>query len=101
LDPADFFALVRRAYRSVTIPAPLLEPTQAVEQTPDAIAAAFVRANPSWPAQSVVVTCSNQGTPRLREVHVCFDRNLSPRSCSADALRGACRAPQVIIPPIR
>lgn len=101
LQPADFFALVRRAYRSVTIPAPLSQPTQAAEQSPDAIADAFRHANPSWPAQSVVVACSNQGTPRLREVHICFDRNLSPRSCSADALRGACRAPQVIIPPVR
>ncbi len=46
-------------------------------------------------------TCSGQGAPRLREVHICLDRNLAPRACSDDAMRGACRAPQVIIPPIR
>jgi ribonuclease T2 len=101
LEPADFFALVRRAYRGVAIPAPLSQPAEAAEQSPDAIAQAFMRANPSWPAQSVVVTCSNQGAPRLREVHLCMDRKLSPRACSADAQRGACRAPQVIIPPVR
>jgi hypothetical protein len=53
------------------------------------------------PALSVVITCSGQEAPRLREVHVCLDRDLAPRACSADVLRGACRAPQVIIPPIR
>ncbi len=82
LQPADFFALVRRAYRGVAIPPALSQPTQAVEQSPDAIADAFLHANPAWPAQSVVVACSNQGAPRLREVHICFDRALSPRACS-------------------
>ena len=101
LAPAEFFAQVRRAYSSVAIPRELSNPTQASEQSPAAIGAAFLRANPRFPPSSVVVTCSGQGAARLREVHLCFDRNLQPRDCSADALRGACRAPQVIIPPIR
>jgi ribonuclease I len=37
----------------------------------------------------------------LREVHVCLDRDLAPRACSDDAIRGACRAAQLIVPPIR
>jgi ribonuclease T2 len=101
LEPAEFFALVRRAYTSVAIPRELSAPTQAIEQTPTAIADAFLHANPRLPAQSIVVTCSGQGAPRLREVHICLDRELTPRACSADAMRGACRAAQVIIPPIR
>jgi ribonuclease T2 len=101
LDPAGFFALVRKARTGISIPQELSNPTEAVEQAPQAVVSAFMRANPRLPAQSVSVTCTGQGSPRLREVHICFDRNLSPRACSADALRGACRAPQVIIPPIR
>jgi ribonuclease T2 len=101
LEPAEFFALVRRAYASVAIPPELSSPTQPIEQSPAAIARAFLRANPRLPAQSVVVTCTGQGAPRLREVHICLDRDLTPRACSADVTRGACRAPQVIIPPIR
>ena len=62
---------------------------------------AFMRANPRLPAQSVVATCSNQGTPRLREVPICFDRDLNRRACSEDALREACRAPSLIVPPLR
>jgi ribonuclease T2 len=101
LEPAAFFALVRRARTGISIPQELSSPTQAVEQPPATIVSAFLRANPRLPAQSVVVTCTGQGSPRLREVHVCLDRDLAPRACSADALRGACRAGQVIIPPIR
>jgi ribonuclease T2 len=101
LSPAEFFALVRRASSSVVIPRELENPTRAMEEPPAAIAASFQHANPRYPAQSIVVTCSGQSVPRLREVHVCLDRDLAPRACSADAIREACRAAQVIIPPIR
>jgi ribonuclease T2 len=101
LEPAEYFALVRRAYTSIAIPQELSALGQSIEQPPAAIAAAFLHANPRLPAQSIAVTCSGQGAPRLREVHICLDRDLMPRACSADAVRGACRAPQVIIPPVR
>jgi ribonuclease T2 len=101
LKPAEFFALVRRAASSVAIPREFENPTRAMEEPPAAIAAAFQHANPRFPALSIVVTCTGQSAPPLREVHVCLDRELAPRACSADALRGACRAAQVIIPPIR
>ncbi len=101
LEPAAFFALVRRAYTSVSIPQELTAPVQALEQSPAAISDAFLRANPRFSARSVVITCTGQGAPRLREMRVCLERDLTPRDCSADALRGACRAAQVIIPPIR
>ncbi len=101
LDPADFFALVRRARARVAIPSSVLETSQDIEESPAAIRAAFLAANPKLSAQSIVVTCSGQESPRLREVHICFDRDLNPRACSADAARGACRAPTLIVPPIR
>jgi ribonuclease T2 len=101
LNPADFFATVRRAYASISIPAAFSQSAQAIEQTPGGIAQAFLQANPRLPAASLVVTCSGQDSPRLREVHVCLDRELNPRACSADAARGACRATSLIVPPIR
>jgi ribonuclease T2 len=101
LDPAGFFTLVRRAYRSVTIPDPLVSPGAPIERSPTSVVNEFLEANPRLPAQSVVATCSREGSPRLREVHVCFDRELNPRACSLDALREACRAASVIVPPIR
>jgi ribonuclease T2 len=101
LDPSAFFATVRRAYTSISVPAQLSAVHQPLQQPPAAVADAFADANPQLPAQSVVVTCSGQTLPRLREVHVCFDRDLQPRACSADALREACRAPTLLIPPVR
>jgi len=100
LDPAEFFALVRRAHSSISVPS-AYSSTPAIEESPAAVAAAFLSANPRLMEASIVVTCSGQGAPRLREVHICLDRELNPRACSADAARGACRAPTVIVPPVR
>jgi ribonuclease T2 len=101
LGPDEFFSLVRRAYASLSIPAQFSRSDAPVEQPPPAIAAAFLRSNPRLPPDGVVVTCSRQGAPRLREVHICFSRDLAPRACSPDAAREACRSPTVIVPPIR
>jgi ribonuclease T2 len=101
LDPADFFALVRRAYSSIAIPASLSANGEPIEEPAAAIASAFFRANPRLATQSVVVTCGGQEHPRLREVHICFDRSLNPRACSADVADRACRAATLIVPPIR
>lgn len=101
LSPADFFALVRRAYTGIAVPASLSGVSHEIEQSPGAIAAEFLHANPRLSGQSIVVTCSRQDVARLREVHICLDRDLNPRACSADAARGACRAATLIVPPIR
>jgi ribonuclease T2 len=101
LDPAAFFALMRRAYASVKLPAEFAEAPQALQQSPDAVAAAFSSANSRLVPQSIVVTCSGQAVPRLREVHICLDRDLQSRACSADAVREACKAPALLVPPIR
>jgi ribonuclease T2 len=101
LSPAGFFALIRRAYNGIVIPAALVGTSRAVEESPAAISAAFLRANPKLSAQSIVVTCSGQQSPRLREVHICLDRELNSRACSADAARGSCRSATLTVPPIR
>lgn len=101
LQPAEYFALLRRAYASIVIPQEFSSPAQTIEQSPATIAGAFLHANPRLASQSVVVVCSGQDAPRLREIHICLDRSLAPRACSMDALRGACKAPQLIVPPIR
>lgn len=101
LDAQDFFALVRRAYAGIAVPASLSGVTRQIERPPSAIAAEFLQANPKLAPPSIVVICSRQDAPRLREVHICLDRELNPRACSADVVRGACRAATLIVPPIR
>jgi ribonuclease T2 len=101
LEPADYFALVRQAYRSVNIPPQLVAPHAQIDQSTATITDAFLRSNPRMPQQAVLVTCSRQDAPRLREVRVCLGRDLAPRACSEDVMRAGCRAPDLIVPPIR
>ncbi len=101
LEPEDFFALVRQAYAGLVIPPPLAHPRAAVTQPTQSLVEQILAANPRFPDQSVFVTCSRQDAPRLREVRVCLARDLSPRRCTAAVLRSACRAPQLLIAPVR
>ena len=101
LDPHSYFDLVRKARFSVNLPGSFQNPRSAIEQAPADIVGAFMHANPRFPEGSVVATCSRQGAPRLREVHVCFDKDLNARTCAADSLKEACRADSVIVPPVR
>lgn len=101
LDAEAYFGLVRKARASITVPESFQSPRAPIQQAPADIVGAFMHANPRLPADSVVATCSRQGEPRLRELHVCFDRELNPRACSADSLKETCRADSVIVPPVR
>ena len=101
LDPAEFFALVRRARGEFTVPAVLDRPATAVYRQSRMLLDEVRAANPRFPPDSVILTCSRQDVPRLREVRICLDRNLHARSCAADVVRAACRAPQLLIPPLR
>lgn len=101
LDPTAFFALVRHAYEGVVIPTSLTRPGAAISQSTSTIARDFLQANPRLTSDALLITCSGQDTPHLREVRLCLNRDLSPRPCSPAALKGACRAPELIVPPIR
>ena len=101
LQPEDYFAQVKRAYGQIQVPSSLKDVGQSIERSPQSVHDEFTRANPGLPADAVAVLCSGQSTPRLREVHICLDRDLKARACSAQVLKQACRAPSLIVPPIR
>ena len=101
LEPEAYFGAVRRARTSLSIPAQFTSPSAAIQQAPGDIVSAFLQANPRLPQDSVVASCGGQGNPRLREVHVCYDRQLNPRACSAEALHEGCRASSVVVAPVR
>ena len=101
LSPAEYFHLIRTARATINVPGGFGKSTSAVEQRPAALTAAFLQANPRLAPDSIVVACSGADVPRLREVRVCMNRDLTPRQCSADVLRGACRSDVVLVPPIR
>jgi ribonuclease T2 len=99
LDGGAYLRLTREAFARVRIPPPLTPAALApgggaLELSPAAIKAAFLRANPGFPAEGVTVLCAEG---RLREVRLCLTRELAPRACEGDVARD-CRARSVSMP---
>ena len=97
LDQRTYFDLVRRARAEVHVPAQLENLQQPLEERPDEIVDAFVKANPGLAPDQITINCDRT---RLREVHICMTRDLEFRGCGARE-RSACRADTVLMPPVR
>jgi ribonuclease T2 len=94
---AEYFATARRAFESITIPAGYRSTPQTVYVAPRQLEADFVAANPNLRAADFVVQCNGR---YLREVRICLDRDLKPRSCGRD-VRDRCHAKELIVRPVR
>jgi ribonuclease T2 len=97
LSAADYFAAVRKARDSVTIPGDLKQPTQTLHLSPADIEGKLAASNPSFPAGAFRVSCYRDD--ELQEIRACFDKNISPRPCTDSA--GECRAGAVELLPVR
>jgi len=94
LAPDDYFALTRRAFDKVKIPAAFRTTERGGRIAPDAVETAFRLANPGLRDTAMAVTCRDG---RLAEVRICFTRDLEFRSCRA-VDRRACRQGQIHVP---
>ena len=97
LKPDGYFALMRRAFASIVIPARFAGPAGATTTSPPAIEDAFVAANPGLSTAAMSVRCS-QG--QLDEVRICFDGDLRFRRCP-QVDRDTCRARQIVVPAVQ
>jgi len=97
MDPRAYFATVKDAYDSVVIPAELRRLDRTLTIDPKVIEAAFIESNPALDADEIVINCSKN---RLREVKICFDKTLTPRTCGRDVNR-ECRSDAIRMPPVR
>ncbi len=97
LSAADYFAALRKARDSVSIPKDLDQPTQKLQLSPAQIESKLAAANPNFPKGAFRTSCYKDG--ELQEVRVCFNKDLSPRSCTASA--GECTINKVTILPVR
>jgi ribonuclease T2 len=97
LDAASYFALVRKARDSVKIPDQLNQPSRQIQFSPADIRSKIAAANASFNPDSFRVSCYRDNN--LQEVRVCFDKDLSPRTCTASA--GQCIASTVTLQPVR
>jgi ribonuclease T2 len=83
--PADaWFAAARHAFAGVTPPRP-----GGMGVTAEALERGFLAGNPDLDPDSLFVTCRDR---TVREVRICLDRDLAPRTCGADVLAAACRS---------
>lgn len=95
-SPTDYFSDVRRARDSVVIPAPFSEAKEKQTWTPIDIMRAFIAANPRLRPGMLGVVCKGAV---LREVRICFSKDLRDfRSCP-EISREGCRAREVSVPP--
>jgi ribonuclease T2 len=97
LSPQAYFDTVRKARAAVKIPPQYRELAQPLNVTPNAVADAFVKANPGLTPNSVAVECSRK---RLSEVRLCLSKQLQFRDCP-DVARRSCRSDQLVMPPLR
>ncbi|HXB74894.1 MAG TPA: ribonuclease T2 [Candidatus Acidoferrales bacterium] len=96
LSAADYFAAVRKARDSVTIPTDFQAPDHSVKLSPTDIEARFSAANPSFPKTAFRTACTNS---RLQEARICFSTNLAPQACTASA--GECALQTVTVLPVQ
>lgn len=96
LDVTEYFQEMERAAGRIAIPLDYTSPEAHLPSTLKAIEQAFGAVNPELDPDEIAVRCSGR---YLREVHICLDRDFSPRSCGAD-VRDSCRKPEVILRPV-
>jgi ribonuclease T2 len=97
LTAADYFAAIRKARDSITIPTDLKQPSTPLQLSPSQIEAELAAANPAFPNTAFRVSCYRDG--ELQEARICFNKDLSPRACSASA--GECPASSITLRPVR
>lgn len=84
LAATDYYALMRRAYRSITIPPVFAKISKDLEVPASVIEGAFLQSNPGLVRDQITVTCTGG---MIQEVRICLQPDLTPRRCGADAIR--------------
>ena len=95
LDPADYFALARRAYEAVIRPEVLRRIEEPVRLPAEVVEEAFLRDNPNVTDAGLTMTCRSG---HVQEVRVCLTPELEPRDCAPDIRRDCTVADAVLLP---
>lgn len=86
LTVEDYFAHIRTTYRLVSIPQPYRQPLTDLRVPAADLRRRFQQSNPNVPANGLRLDCAGQF---LREIRICFDKQLVPRVCGS-TLRDSC-----------
>jgi ribonuclease T2 len=99
LEPDQYFDAARKAYRSIRVPEEFQDLSKPLSISPEEVRKTFLDANRQLTADMIQVVCSRN---LLRELRICFTKDLTPRSCSQNELnRRLCTYDTVTMPPVR
>ena len=84
LSSRDYYALARKAFRSVRISPIFPKINRDLKVPANVIEGAFLEANPGLLRDQVTVTCKSG---MIQEVRICLTKDLEPRRCGADTIR--------------
>jgi ribonuclease T2 len=94
LYPNEYFALLRRAFERIRIPAAFQDAPRDQRLAPAAIEQAFAAANPGLSPRAMAVVCDRDGFAELR---ICMDKALRFRAC-VQVDRSGCRDGRILVP---
>jgi ribonuclease T2 len=97
LNAADYYALSREAYASVTRPEIFRKLTKDVKLPASVVEDAWLKANPELEKDGITITCK-QG--HIQEARICLSRDLKPVLCGQDVVRD-CRMKDAVFTPVR
>lgn len=96
LTQKDYLTTIRAAYDRVSLPGNISSGSSSQTLSADAIETAFVSSNPGLSKRGIAISCDG---PKLEEVRICLNKDLSFRDCPEVDRRG-CRATSTEILPI-
>lgn len=97
LGQKGYFSKLRSVYDQIRFPAHLRLNNRYLMTSPTAIEQAFQDENPGLTANAIAITCDKR---RLREVRICFSKDLKFRACK-QVDRNSCRKNKIVMPPVR
>jgi ribonuclease T2 len=99
LTPEIYFDTARKLYQSIKIPQKYASPSETLTVSPSELVQDFVKTNPELQGSMVSLSCNRN---KLRDVRLCFSRDLKLRTCgSSETRRKSCSQDKLVIPPLR
>ena len=98
LDPRAYFEAAGRAKDRVAIPEEFRSPNREERYSPQDIERAFVAANKGLRADMIAVNCARGA---LKEVRICFAKDLRDFTSCPEVNRSACRSREISVPAAR
>lgn len=101
LDPANYFDLGERLFRTIKIPERYVNPFEDQTVSLDELLGEFLAINKQLKPDQIVVSCDGSRN-RLKDVRVCMTPKGEPRSCGRNEnQRRLCSASRIYVPPVR